>query len=552
MDIATLPVRRQTTKRPVPTYEQRVRALIDFWTFVDIINFHGGSKNFGQCHYELMEWSRTNNSLKELVLMPRGHLKSTLKTVAETLWEIYRNPNVRIFVGTATGGLASAFVREVKTYLEDEFLQEHVWNNRPHIPGKLIPLKDKLYRRMEDTEAEDKKIVWKGDAIQVNRTQILKEPTVVVGAVGIQPTGFHYDVLKLDDVVNFDNISPKKAEKVMAWIHDLINVLDSAYVDEEVTEYFQQDFPGYTYINGGRITAVGTRYDSTDWYGQILAGKDANGYAIYIRNIYKNGQDNTDGYLWHETWDERVEQDKRANMTAIRFASQYLNEIMVPEEQVLSTELLHYFNNETDVKWIENGRRVEITHSSVIGDDKLIIRPMMVVDPAAIASATADFTCIMVGGVDDKKRLVILDFRMGRWRPELTLKHMYELADKWHLQSVTVENVGGFQHFVEYIRAAFSRFRPIGIVEYKPSGEKKQRIANALEPLFSNGLVYMSRYPFANTQQVKDQLNYFPRDTMNDDFPDAMAMIAEVSRPFKQKVKRQFASAINTLYGGIR
>src|SRR5512141_1086420 len=170
-------------ERVIPPYNQKVRALFDFWEFVDLIQFRGGKKAFAQCHYELITWADTHGKDRELILMPRGHLKSTIMSVARKLWRIYQNPNVRIYVGTSTRFLATAFVRQIKQYLEDPFLQEYVWNDRPHIDGRLVPLMDRTSRSrrndLGDTEAADKKVVWRADAIQVVRSDIMSEPTVV-------------------------------------------------------------------------------------------------------------------------------------------------------------------------------------------------------------------------------------------------------------------------------------------------------------------------------------------------------------------------------------
>lgn len=548
-DITTLPRRKRVEQRSIPTEDEKVAALIDFWAFVDLINFHGGSEEFGECHHDLMDWSDNHSRLKELILMPRGHLKSTLKTVADTLFTIYQNPNVRIFVGTATRGLASAFVREIRTYLEDEFLQEHVWNSRPHIEGKLIPLKDKLFRELQDLAQADKKIIWRGDALQVVRTQTMKEPTVTVGSVGVQPTGYHYDVLKLDDVITFDNITPVKKDKVMAWIHDLFNVLDPPYIDEEVEDILKPYGAEKFAITGGRVTVVGTRYDREDWYSEILEQKNTSGYAVYQKNIYANGRNSDEGYLWHERWSNEVEADKRANMTAARFASQYLNEIVVAEDQILGTDKILYLNPD-QIVFDERDGFVHISHSTIEKPTK--IKLWMCIDPAAATTATSDYTAIIVGGKDEFKRVFVVDFKLGRWKSEQILKEMFILADKWKLRSVVVEAIGGFKHLTEYMRQGFSRYRPLGIVEFRPQGDKVTRISNALEPLFANSLFYCAKMPLLTSAEARDQLNFFPRPTVHDDFPDVIAILAEVSKSIVPRVKRTYQNTINSQYGGIR
>lgn len=560
---------RRSDIRRVPTWEEKIEAIYDYWKFIDILSFQGGSHNFGDCHRELVAWSENHGALKELILMPRGHLKSTLMTVGKTLHRIYQNPNIRIFVGTATKELATSFVREVKTYLEDQWLQDHIWNDRPHILGRLIPTMDRVGRQRRrdiyfdidvdetgtQTEAEDKKIVWRGTAIQVLRDQILKEPTVTVGAVGVQPTGFHFDELKLDDVVNYDNVTEKGRDKVVSWVNDLISVLDDPFIDADLEDQLREikNLPGgiaeQLSIVGGKITACGTRYDRDDWYGGIIQGifENTSKWAAYQRNIYKDGHTRESGYLWHERWNIDVEMDKRSELTAVRFASQYLNEIVAAEEQILNPDRIKYFAP-FQVKLLDTGM-VEIRLSD---DDVALIHPIIVVDPAAAVGEKADFTAVICGGRDKHGRVFVLDGAVGRWKSEESLKIIFKFADKWKRRRVFVEAVGGFKHYSEYIRSSFDRFRPISVQDFKPQGKKEVRIANALEPLFTNGMIYFASYIIGNSDEIRDQLLLFPRPTIHDDFPDALAAMAEISKPPKQRPVNKLRKQINNRYGGIR
>ena len=79
----------------------KVKALTSLRSFCDLIQFRGGTKAFGKVHLELMDWLSLSNEEKgtrKLVLMPRGHLKSTICSQLYPLWRIYQNPNIRIFI----------------------------------------------------------------------------------------------------------------------------------------------------------------------------------------------------------------------------------------------------------------------------------------------------------------------------------------------------------------------------------------------------------------------------------------------------------------------
>ncbi len=106
--------------RREPTHQQRIDALFDIWVFCDLINFRGGRKSFGKFHNELTDFltqtQRTEDTenRRRLILAPRGHLKSTVCSVLYVLWRIYRNPDIRILVGTNLKRLSRSFIRELR------------------------------------------------------------------------------------------------------------------------------------------------------------------------------------------------------------------------------------------------------------------------------------------------------------------------------------------------------------------------------------------------------------------------------------------------------
>lgn len=564
--------RNQLTRKP-PTQHQLIRAIFDVWEFCDLIDYHGGRSSFGECHFEAMRWAnRDDASNKKLVLMPRAHLKSTLFTVLKIMHRIYQNPNIRIFVGTATKFLSGAFIRELKTYFEDEWLQDNVWNNRPHYPGRLIPLMDRGYKKRRDesagdeTSAEDKKVVWRNDALQVIRTDILKEPTVTVGSVGSLATGFHYDELCLDDVVTFDNVSTKdKNDRTFSWINDLESVLDDEYLDEESQSVlnsvankirdkeernlFKQYITKISRV-GATSTVVGTRYDKYDYYGFILEKQADIGFDVYERNIYQNGVNAEDGYLWDGKFTKEREKYLRIQLTPRRFASQYLNQIMAEEDKVLSWDNAR-FVHESCIHLKPGTSIVEVT----LKDQKPFeMQLRLVIDPAAGITNDADMTAIVVGGVSPTNELFVLDLKMSRWRIAEWITQAWILVKKWNLPAITIETVGFAKTFTQTIRESVEfKDKPVAVLDYHPGNtSKKLRIENNLSPLFQNSMVYFSTH-LENYTELQDQINFFPRETVRDDGVDVMSILKELSKPrIKKDPAKQKArlDRVNSKYGG--
>lgn len=556
-----------------PTQSQKVLALFDYWTFLDIINFHGGSDAFATCHKELMKWNlREGASQRQLVLEARGHLKSTLLSVGKTLWRIYQNSNIRILVGTESLKLSKAFIREIKAYLEDDWLQKHVWNSRPHIPGRLIPVMDKTgkQRRIEkyhdDTEAADKKVVWRADAIQVLRDKKLKEPTVTAASVGQVNVGLHVDEVILDDVVTFDNVSTMdKIEKVFSWIYDITSILDPPYMDYSLLRKFQACSPAHWKkmtrwaVSGGAMTVIGTRYDENDYYAHILENQKALNFDVHVRNIYLNGVDASDGYRWPEKWSEGYEQQVRAELEKAfadgrkRFNSQYLNKIIDEETLVLAWHKLVWFDP-SQCKLEDNGF---VTIRDKNGKVEATIRPYLCIDPAATVSKTSDFTAICVGGYSEQKHFYVLDFLMKKFMEDQWVEKMYLLADKWGLNSASIESVVFSNTLSRTIREVyFSKYRPLVLRDWYPGNQqsKQERIELTLYPLIHSGMFHITSSCKSNTT-LKGQFDGFGKQTVKDDGPDVLQMTAKVALPVKPSKLVKFRKpkmTIDKRRGGIQ
>jgi hypothetical protein len=571
--------------REIPTYTDKLQALWDYWKFIEIINFHGGPLSFSECHRDGVAWKyRSGAKLRQMVLEPRGHLKSTLHCVGYTLWRMYQNPNWRGFVGTESLKLSKAFIREVEDYLVDDFNIEHVWNDRPHFTGPMIPSMDsmgkqrrQLVRDLADEFGDqlpggaDKKKVWRAEAIQVIRTRSYKEPTITAGSVGQASTGFHFDEVIFDDVHTYDNSSSEeKINKVFAFIFDIESVLDPPYVDIELTTRLQAtlgaDFnkAARWCISGGRQTVLGTRYDDLDFYGHILEHYDALGYEVRQRNIYANGTDNEDGYLWPEKWNETLEEqtkaqfEKRYGATGLRrFYSQYLNRIVSPENSVFEWDKINYIHPDNyklcDDGWVE-----------VYAHDHTIIaefKPILVIDPTATATTTSDFCAIAVGG-RTPTGLWVCDFWMKKETPRVWLDKMYELINKWNLFVANIEMVGGFKVLEHTIQQMWvldrEKYRPISVKSYSPpmganAESKAQRIEVTLSPLVFNGMLNLPLAASRN-QDLKKQFMFFGKGTTKDDGPDVLAILEELA--VSSKRNRSVITPLqhsNVLpFGGVR
>lgn len=126
------------------------------------------------------------NGLTKCLLMPRGHLKSTLATQGHMLWSEIRDPSERALITSQVyKPLALDFVRDVKWHYEQNPRFRARW-------GHLMPA--------------NKELPWNADFFQIRTTQRRgKEPTLRGVGVDSGTTGGHYDRMVLDDVVGERN-----------------------------------------------------------------------------------------------------------------------------------------------------------------------------------------------------------------------------------------------------------------------------------------------------------------------------------------------------------
>lgn len=163
---------------------------------------------------------------RKLLLLPRGHQKSTIFTVALTIQEILKNPDIRVKIISATWPLAKDLLHQTKSILEQSAL--------PEIFGPFLQPRCR----------------WTTDVIDVaQRTKWLKDPTISTGGIDTGKTGGHCDLMIFDDIVTPENTTtPEQVRKVVDGYQACLPLLDP----------------------GGKLLIIGTRYVMADIYGYII------------------------------------------------------------------------------------------------------------------------------------------------------------------------------------------------------------------------------------------------------------------------------------------
>jgi len=166
-----------------------------------------------------------SNEDRIMIVMPRGHFKSSVGSVAYPVWKLISNPDLRIAIDSETYVNSKNFVKQIQLILEsDKFIS---------LFGDLRSKKD-----------------WAtGTFTLSNRSKILKESSVTAMSVNTVKVGQHYDIIIGDDLNSEKNSHSRElCEKVIDHYKRLVSILDP----------------------GGKLILVGTRYSELDVIGHVL------------------------------------------------------------------------------------------------------------------------------------------------------------------------------------------------------------------------------------------------------------------------------------------
>ncbi len=164
---------------------------------------------------------------RKLVLVPRGHQKSTIISVCWTVQQLLRNSNETVGIYSAKWGLAKDLLHHIKNILTQSDL--------PHIFGD--------FRSREGR--------WTLEEIDIaqKNSLVTKNPSVRTGGLDGGKTGTHCSILLFDDPVTPENTTtPEQTRKTIDSYKDCLPLLDP----------------------GGKIIVVGTRYSNGDLYGGLI------------------------------------------------------------------------------------------------------------------------------------------------------------------------------------------------------------------------------------------------------------------------------------------
>lgn len=284
---------------------ERARTDPAFFAGVCLGGATGRALRLPQLHHDLHAFLGEHD--RALVELPRDHGKST-QVCARIVWELGRNPNLRVKIVCASQLLAIERSRFVRDAIE---FHPHVRLVFPHL------------RRGTP---------WLVERFAVRRRDRIIGPSVAAFGVGARSTGARADLLVCDDIVDVSALRSKAdRDRVRAYFHEnLVNLLEP----------------------DGRLWCLFTPWHVDDLNSHLKRNRE---FALFRRAI---GEDLAP--IWPEHWPRERLAQRRREIGDISFARAYRLVSLSDKEVPIRAEWVRF--------WTEPAERT----SSVLAVDPAV------------------------------------------------------------------------------------------------------------------------------------------------------------------------------------
>ncbi len=471
--------------------EERLRREIEWYSsedgFLDFVRDCGAApdaqqKPHGEGAHQILDWKSEPDPeapgqdiyTYKMVLWPRGSFKSAVFDIGLAAWEIARNPDIRILVASETGKQAREFVEKTKEIIDSPWFKERFGIHRG--------------------------ANWKlGSFKSVQRTRPeIKEPTLQASGVGEVRTGWHWDLVIMDDVCSQENTkTPESIETLWFWFAETLAQLDP----------------------GCRLLVIGTLHHYADIYCRIqktpaMAALFEFSIHAWADPIIDPASADLTTLFFPGRLTRRFVAGQKAFMPPRLYACFYENKPAAKEDQIFLPEYFHVIEDQDIPQSVWS---YVFTDFAFTGGEK--------------GKDRSDRTVFWLISLDCHRVAYVRDIIFGRWKPSDSLRILCELWDTWSqlvkLKGVTIEKTTHkemLSSLLEEIRRE-TMIRPKVIPIEGRSQEIKDMRIEASEPRYRRGDIYFAR-SLREKHKVWngmiDEMTEWPFSS-HDDIPDAQS-----------------------------
>jgi len=420
-----------------------------------------------------------NEQATKILLEPRGSFKSTVGTVAYSLWQLIRNPDHTILITNEKLDKAKGFLKEIKSHITDNEIFKLLYGD--------LSCEKKFGSRWSDARIDVATRVKQGAA-----------PNIEASSVESSETGKHVDEIIADDLVGKSNYNtPEQLRKVDEYIKDLGAVLNP----------------------GGVLNMIGTRWDYRDCYNTQLEfikelGKYARADVLIEQAIREDGS-----YLFPERLSEQFLKSQRIKLQTYFFSCQYQNSPVAREDALI---------------------QLISKYGAKIGDEDAseffskYCKNFVTADFAYTENVTSDSTVILVSSVDQRNGNLYVRY-WKKWKtnkPMEVIDELFRIDNEYKPVKYGLEKnnyINWLKHPLERAMREKNHYLNLdpkdGLPHYGPGSNKNARLRN-LAPNFNFGNWFIRE----DMTELEDQLLLLTYDGVkgHDDLLDALVMQDEV------------------------
>jgi hypothetical protein len=496
----------------------------DLLTFIKLIAPH---RVLGLCHEELIKWwTRDEAGDHQMALIPRDHQKSTM-VAYRVAWEITRDPTITVLYISATSGLAEKQLKFIKDILEHPKYRRY-WPDMVHIN-------------------EGKRERWTNAEIMVDhperKREGIRDATIFTAGLTTSITGLHCNIAVLDDVVVNENAYTNEGRRKVESQYSLLASIETTDAREWIvgTRYHPKDLYG---------TLINTTRDIVNEGGEVVDSEPV--YEVWQKQVEDMG-DGSGEYLWPRQqrgdgkwfgFNAQVLATKRAKyLDRTQYHAQYYNNPNDPGNEAIGSEYFQHYNREMvskrDGKWTYNGKPLAIFAS---------------IDFAYSLRATADYTVIVVVGVDHDGNIYVLDIKRKRTNKTAEYFNMVREAHlKWGFKKIRAEVTAAQSIIAERMRddirqdglvLSVEDFRPV-----RSMGTKEERMLHELKPRYENRSIW--HFHGGLCEDLEQEL--IQHNPAFDDIKDALTSVMGIIRiPHNMGLMRKKSNILtHSRFGGV-
>src|SRR3990167_3018895 len=342
-----------------------------------------------------------------------------------------------------------------------------------------------------------RQITWNVGSASVPRKTDYPEPTFSTIGVGGAVVSRHFTRIVLDDLINDQHAaSPDLMKKAIEWYTYVESLLEVSGRDE--------------------VVVVGTRWSFSDLYSHIeetegeQSEKNPLGFVKHVRSAIERDQP-----IFPERFSFQELARLREKLGSYMFGALYLNRPQGEGINDFNTDWLRHYT------FSEKGK-IELDDGRVV--DPLSFDRVTIVDIATSLRRDADFSAVIVVGVDEARRVYLLEAWHGRVQTQTLLDRILTLSSRWRTRAIFYED-SAQQKLIEYSikqhMKETGQFFTVLPVKAGNKQTKEQRI-RLISPYFQSGNVFIresmndfvseyKEFPLGKHDDLIDAFSYFPR-----------------------------------------